>query len=179
MKARAAFGLLALAWLAGCATLRDDAGSDGSISGRLAVQIAEPADRPGDARNVSAQFELRGDAALGELNLSGPLGNTLAQARWQQGQAELLTTQGTRRFDSLDAMSQEMLGEPLPLAALIEWLRGRPWAAAVSHANDAGFEQLGWQIDLSRYAEGWLTARRAQPPATTVRVRLDRSAAVP
>lgn len=176
---RFAAALLSLALLGGCATVRDKADSAGAISGRLAVQVADAPGRPGEPRSFSAQFELRGDAALGELHLSGPLGNTMAQARWHVGEAELLTSGGTQRFESLDAMSQQMLGEPLPLAALIDWLRGKPWPAAPSQANDAGFEQLGWQIDLRRYGEGWLQAQRAQPPETTVRVRLDRIAGTP
>ena len=169
--------LLSAALLAGCATLPPPSDpSAASISGRLAVQVPEPVDGTSEPRSMSAAFELRGDARLGELNLSGPLGNTLAQARWHDGEAELLTTQGTRKFASLDDMSQQMLGEPLPLAALIDWLRGRPWPAAPSYANDAGFQQLGWQIDLRRYTEGALVAERASPP-TTVRVRLDKPAA--
>lgn len=168
--------LLAAGLVAGCATAPPADPSAASISGRLAVQVPQPVDSNAEPRSMSAAFELRGDARLGELNLSGPLGNTLAQARWHDGEAELLTNDGTRKFASLDEMSQQMLGEPLPLAALIDWLRGRPWPAAPSYANDAGFQQLGWQIDLRRYAEGALVAERAAP-ATTVRVRLDRPAA--
>lgn len=169
--------LLSMALLAGCASLPPSDPSAASISGRLAVQVAQPVDSDAEPRSMSAAFELRGDARLGELSLSGPLGNTLAQARWHDGEAELLTTDGTRKFASLDAMSQQMLGEPLPLAALIDWLRGRPWPAAPSQANDLGFQQLGWQIDLRRYADGALVAERAGAPATTVRVRLDKPAA--
>lgn len=176
MKAALTIGLAAAVLLGGCASVpRDDAAA--SIGGRLAVQSEQRDASGNDPQAFSAQFELRGDAQLGELSLSGPLGNTLAQARWQaSGGAELLTRDGTRRFESLDAMSQQMLGQPLPLVALVDWLRGRPWTGARSYANDAGFEQLGWQVDLSRYAEGTLVAQRREPPALTVRVRLDRPA---
>ncbi len=37
----------------------------------------------------------------------------------------------------------------------------------------AGFEQLGWVVDLSRLAEGRIEARRSQPPVVTVRIVLD------
>jgi outer membrane lipoprotein LolB len=61
----------------------------------------------------------------------------------------------------------------LPLAALFDWLRGRPWPRAVSQARSGGFEQLGWVVDLSRRAEGWLLVRREAAPEVTVRVLLD------
>ncbi len=178
MKTALNTALLAAALLAGCATVPPEEAAR-SVSGRLALQSEQRDAAGNDPQAFSAQFELRGDARLGQLSLSGPLGNTLAQARWQDADgAELLTRDGTRRFVSLDAMSQELLGQPLPLAALIDWVvRGRPWAGARSYANDAGFEQLGWQVDLSRQAEGLLVAQRREPPVLTVRVRLDRPAA--
>jgi outer membrane lipoprotein LolB len=59
---------------------------------------------------------------------------------------------------------------------LIEWLRGRAWPEAPSQARAGGFDQLGWTIDLARYAtDGVLLARREQAPAVSVRVRLDRA----
>jgi outer membrane lipoprotein LolB len=61
----------------------------------------------------------------------------------------------------------------LPLAALFDWLRGRPWPRAASQERPGGFEQLGWTVDLSRRTEGWLLARRLAAPEVTVRLRLD------
>ena len=64
------------------------------------------------------------------------------------------------------------------MAALFDWLRGRPWPDAASQLRGdgvPGFEQLGWQIDLARWAEGRVEARRVAPPVVTVRVRLDLS----
>jgi outer membrane lipoprotein LolB len=68
-----------------------------------------------------------------------------------------------------------VLGETLPLAALFDWLRGRPWPGAPSRpvAAPPGFEQLGWRVDLARFAEGQVDARRDRAPAVNVRARLD------
>jgi len=125
--------------------------------GRLALRLetAEPT-------SYFASFELSGQARAGELLLSSPLGTTLAQLRWSP-QAALLKSDGqTRAFDSLDALATEATGTAIPIAALFEWLQGRPAAAD------------GWQADLSQLGEGRLVARRAAPaPAAELRLILD------
>ena len=61
------------------------------------------------------------------------------------------------------------------MGALFDWLRGRPWDQAASHAlgTQRGFEQLGWIVDLARYDEGWVVASRATAPAVTLRAKID------
>jgi len=159
-----------LALLAACATPPPRPAPD--LAGRLAVRVEAHEGNP--ARSLATQFELRGDARAGELQLTTPLGSTAAQARWRTGSAELTTAEGTRRFTDLDTLAEELLGQSLPLAALIDWLRGRSWAGAPSVPHDGGFEQLGWRIDLSRFAEGWVIAGRQAVPVVSVRARLER-----
>jgi outer membrane lipoprotein LolB len=163
--------LLAL-MLAACATPPRTPGTGDALAGRLSVRIDPHRDQP--ARNVSSAFELRGNADRGELVLTSPLGTTLAHARWAPGEAELQTSDGTQRFADLDSLAYEAFGETLPLAALFDWLRGRPWPAASSTMSDGGFEQLGWSVSTARAAEGWVTATRNAPPAVTVRAKLER-----
>ena len=99
----------------------------------------------------------------------------LAQARWAPGSVVLATPQGEKQFADLDALTREALGESLPVAALFDWLRGRPWpGAASSAASGPGFEQLGWVVSLARFDDAWVEARRESPPAVTVRAKLDR-----
>lgn len=147
-----------------------------TLTGRLAVNVAAAPDGSA-ARSLSAAFELQGDARVGRLNLSTPLGSLLAQARWAPGRVVLKTPQGERRFDDLDALTREALGESLPLAALFDWLRGRPWPGAPSAALKTpaatGFEQLGWVVDLARFDQAAVAATRARAPAVTVRAKLD------
>jgi len=159
----------ALSLLAACATTPSPAPD---LAGRLAVRVEAHEGAP--ARSLSTQFELHGDASVGDLQLTTPLGNTAAQARWRPGRAELVTSEGIRGFTDLDALAQDLIGESLPLAALLEWLRGRPWTGAPHVAVGSGFDQLGWRIDLSRFAEGWVLAGRDRPPALSVRARLER-----
>jgi outer membrane lipoprotein LolB len=144
------------------------------IAGRLAVRVEASPQAP--SRSFSADFDLRGDAERGVLRLTGPLGATLAEVRWQPGRAELADAQGSRSYDTLDAMAQDLFGEPLPLAALIDWLRGRPWTGAPNQKRDDGFEQLGWRIGLAGFADGLLQATRQRAPGVSVRARLERPA---
>ena len=147
-----------------------------TLTGRLAVRV-EGIDGTA-ARSVSAAFDLRGDAASGRLNLSTPLGSVLAQARWTPGTVVLATPQGETLFPDLDALTREVLGESLPVAALFDWLRGRPWPGAPSTATvipaEPGFEQLGWVVNLAHFDEAWVAARRERAPVVTVRARMDR-----
>ena len=153
------------------------------LSGRLAVRVEPLASEA--PRSVSAAFDLRGDSRAGTLGLSTPLGSMLAQARWSPAEVVLTTPRETRRFATLDELTREALGESVPIEAWFDWLRGRPWPGAASAPLDvatsvpsdeaaAGFRQLGWRVDLSRFASGTIAATRESPaPVVTVRIRLD------
>jgi outer membrane lipoprotein LolB len=168
--------LLAATWAA-CATLPDSTNPTATTSGRLVLKVQASAERPAQALN--AAFELLGSAEKGELRLSSPLGPQIASARWAPGLAVLTTPEGRSEFKTLDELSQRTLGEVLPLAALPDWLAGRPWPGAAHQRVDTGFEQLGWQVGLARFAQGWIDAERAAPPAVSLRVRLDDSRTPP
>ena len=158
--------------LTGCATPQPTADETPWTSGRLALRVDATPERT--AQSVSAAFELRGASERGELRLSSPLGTLMASATWSPGQAMLLTTEGERRFASLDDLARQALGEPLPLAALPDWLAGRPWPEAPHEVQADGFGQLGWRVQTRRLAEGWITAQRLDPPGVQLRVKLDR-----
>lgn len=159
---------------AGCATV--GAPDPDALTGRLSVRVAAAGDEP--ERSASGGFELRGDGDRGSLDLSTPIGTLLARAQWSPQQVELVTPQGSTHYADMPAMTRALVGEPLPVAALFDWLRGRPWPGATSRAlpgpADAGFEQLGWTVSLTRFAEGLVEARRDEPPQVTVRARIDR-----
>jgi len=161
------------ALLAACASLPPPGGD--WISGRLALRMDAAPDRA--AQSVAAAFELRGSGEAGDLRLLSPLGTQLAHASWSSGRATLATPEGERRFANLDDLAEQSLGERVPLAALPDWIAGRPWPGAPSRAAvpGPGFEQLGWAVDLGAFAEGRLTARRSAPPAVTLRIVLDKA----
>lgn len=173
MRVAGAVAFAAAALLGACSSLPRpaDRGAGETFSGRIAIRAES------EARSTIAAFDLSGRPDAGELDLSTPLGAVLGRARWAPGQVELITPQGRKAYPTLDALTQEVLGETLPVAALFDWLKGQPWPGAPSAARGAGaagFEQLGWSVDLAELDAAVVTAVRRAPPAVTVRVKLDR-----
>ncbi|MFD0669256.1 lipoprotein insertase outer membrane protein LolB [Ramlibacter sp. MAHUQ-53] len=153
----AALGGPAGALLAGCAAPPRAAAGGPRWSGRLALQVEGDA-----ARSFTAGFDLRGSPAAGALSLFTPVGGTAALIEWSAAGARLQAPgQPDRQAASLDDLVAQATGSPLPVAALFDWLAGRPAAAS------------GWQADLSQRAQGRLRARRLTPPAADLRLVLE------
>lgn len=159
--------------LVACSTLQPPADTSGTVlQGRLALRVAASGTQP--ARSETTAFELQGDGDRGDLRLSTPLGTQLARARWAPGRAELETAQGRNTFADLAELSQQALGEALPLQALSDWLQGRAWPGAPHRVEGDRLLQLGWRLDFTRLAAGVIAAERDAPPAITLRVQLER-----
>jgi outer membrane lipoprotein LolB len=163
--------IFALLGLQGCSVLQPRPAAPGWTQGRLLVRVDASGSQP--AQSASAEFELRGSGTSGELRLNSPLGTRMATATWAPGRVRLATLDGERSFQSLDELSRQALGQAVPLAALPDWLAGRPWSEAAHQPNASGFEQMGWQVNTAQRAQGLIEARRAAAPAVLLRVRLD------
>ena len=126
-------------------------------SGRMALQVhTEP------PQTVSASFELAGNAQAGELRIHSPLGQSLARLVWRPGQALLQKGDESVVRASPTALVQDLTGTDLPVTALFDWLSGLETPVQ------------GWQVDLTQFAGGRITARRLDEPLATLRVVLDR-----
>lgn len=149
--------LLSSALLAGCAApprATPGAGDETVWYGRLALKVA--ADRP---QSFAAGFELRGSAQAGELLLTSPLGQTLAQVTWSPAGAELRQGDTVTRRGNLDQLTTELTGTAVPVQALFDWLRG------------TGTEAAGWQADLAAFGDGRIQAQRRSPlPEAELRI---------
>ena len=89
----------------------------GHWQGRLSLKvIQEPPEQ------FSANFEINGRPEQGELALYSPIGTTLAVARWSPDGAQLLQGQKVQSFVSVQAMTQQLTGNSLPLPQLLAWL---------------------------------------------------------
>jgi len=141
--------------LTACATPQRTAQPGETVwSGRLALQVDGT-----PPQSFSAAFDLRGAPSAGELQLTSPLGNTLATVIWTPESAELRQGGRVTRRGSLDELTTELSGAAVPVPALFGWLRGEQG------------DVPGWQADLSRQAEGRVTARRSAPlPTAELRV---------
>lgn len=155
--------LIAMFLVAGCArspwTTTKNEPDTGFWAGRISLQIqGEP------AQSFHAGFELKGRPERGELTLISPLGSILGVLRWSPSEAVLDSgDQKTRRFDSVEALMTQATGAAIPMSALFAWL----------HGDNASIS--GWSADLSRQAEGRITARRLLPaPEADLRLVLDR-----
>ena len=151
---RRAAMLLAAALLTACAAPPRAFDGEAVWSGRLALRVDGAA-----PQSFGSAFDLRGGPEAGELRLTSPLGNTLATVVWNPAGAELRQGSQVTRRGTLDDLTAELGGAPLPVAALFAWLRGQPASAA------------GWNADLSQHADGRITARRDLPaPSAELRV---------
>lgn len=171
---------LALGTLSGCATVQPPmAATDPlarSYAGRMAVKVEGD-----EARSFTAGFDLQGTDQRGQLALVSPIGTQVGRAVWQPGSVLWQAADGERRFESLDELSQELLGDVVPLGALFDWIAGRPWQEQPSRpltdttdGSATGFRQLGWNVQTGRAAEGVIVAQRRLPaPTVTVRIKLD------
>jgi len=145
--------------LAACATPARIAGRPGVASfdrtGRFAVTV----DRGNAGRKaVQGGFSWHDDGAGLTLDLANPLGSTLARVTVTPAGATLLRANGTsQQAPSADALVAQVLGSPIPVAGLRDWLRGRTQGGATGDLkkNAAGqvesFTQDGWLVRLSNY----------------------------
>lgn len=154
----------ALLSIYGCAgpagvAVRHDIADTQAWSGRLSLRVdGEP------VQIFSALFDLRGSPAAGDLTLTTPIGNTLAQLHWSPNEALLRNGSETRRYDSVDALIEAATGAAIPVGALFSWLAGRE--ASVP----------GWRPDLSQIGAGRLQATRESPtPRADLRIVFERA----
>lgn len=124
----------------------------------MGLQINDPL---AQEQSFSASFQLQGSSEQGSLDVFNPLGSQIAKLQWQRGTAWLQQGDRLTQSDSLQELLRQSLGTVLPVQALFSWLQGQEASAP------------GWQVDLSRHAQGRITAQRFQPlPQATLRVVL-------
>lgn len=121
-----------------------------------------------------------------EVDLTNPLGNTLARVEVSDFQAVLINTSGQRivAVSPDDLMARVLDGRPLPVSGLRYWVRGELMpniqADNVERDEDGrllSVYQHGWQVNLSDYdAKGPTRLRLVRNEAVeriTVRLTVD------
>lgn len=150
--------LLLLIWLAGCA-IQQPADVSGSpdlalanrlaavthwqFSGKLAVRTPEQSD--------SAQIAWKQDDKRFDIRLSGPAGLKAAHIYGMPGDVDFEQGDHHASADSVEALSEQLVGWPLPADELTWWLRGIP--AASARVQSAAYTTEGWLAYLVQ--DGW------------------------
>lgn len=150
----------------------------GPWEGRMSLKLSAFGKEP--TKGVQVAFSLDGTPEKGSLELSTPLGTQMASVRWHERMAVLRTSDGEQPFDSLDELTRHVLGEALPIPALMAWLEGgparqEPWQGRPD-GNRQQFTQAGWEVDLRERDSGYIGAQRPATPAqrgATLKVRID------
>lgn len=132
-------------------------------AGRFSVSWREAASDENPQR-ASGLFALRVEAQRSELEVSSPLGQTLAVATVTPEAAVLSTADGRRiRAERAEALTEQAFGWPAPLSHLPRWL-----AAPAAGPLPASFEDSGWQVAVESWQGGLprrLTLRWPAAPA--------------
>ncbi|HVG04329.1 MAG TPA: outer membrane lipoprotein LolB [Burkholderiaceae bacterium] len=164
-----AVSLVSVVLLGACAT-PSKAPADRAHGGRFAVTT-----ELGEKReSVSGRFSLEVRGAQQVLELASPLGTTVARIEVEPGGARAT---GARMQDAhgadADALTEQLLGWPLPVSGLVDWIEGRPVAQRVARIERESerivlIEQDGWTIRLAEYFEHAARPRRLvlERPAT-------------
>ncbi len=114
-----------------------------NASGKLAVRSAN------DSESARMQWLQNGERF--DIQLSGPAGLKATRIHGMPNSVDF--EQGEQRVHaaSVEALSQQLIGWPLPADKLTWWLRGLP--APDSTPQKAGYAPAGWLAELEQ--DGW------------------------
>ena len=130
--------LLLAAFVAGCAQveIKPPAGAlEFSLAGRIAARYGKES----FSGNIAWRHARDGD----ELLISTPTGQGVAQIV-RQGDAVLLKTAEPREYRASDSesLTERVLGFPVPLEGLAQWVQGKPAPQ---------LESRGWKVEYQEY----------------------------
>ena len=126
-------------------------------AGRFALQVdSQP------PQSFILSFDLTGGLPDGTLNIYNPLGLQMARLEWTATSAKLVQGSQVGYAANLESLVYQLTGTPLPTAALIDWLGGKPTPAE------------GWNVDVSEWHLRRLVLERVQPaPRTVLRIAFE------
>lgn len=145
--------------LSACATSLAPSSDDGDVQlaesftrgGRFAVTLQEFA---GERQAVQGGFAWSDQQGLLQIDLTNPMGTVLARVAVMPQGASLQRSDGSMEYAAgPDELVEQLLGSPIPVAYLREWLQGQARVAAERNAEGRAesFVQDGWRVRLLRY----------------------------
>jgi outer membrane lipoprotein LolB len=127
-----------------------------SLEGRFSLRNED--------RNYAGRLSWRHASGDDQVLLSSPLGQGLAEIVSDANGAQLTTSDG-KVYAAIDAetLTRDVLGYPLPLAQLTDWVRGR-----LRDADESAFDAFGRPVSqraaLWRIEYGYENDDPAAPP---------------
>jgi len=102
--------------------------------------------------NINPNFSLaQFDAQTQQLKISGAFGLGAIEVRFVGGQVQRgLVDQVEMSPSALQLAFSDATGLDIPLSVVSAWMRGVPHEGYRWRSLESGFEQLGWQILISR-----------------------------
>ena len=143
--------VLLAGFIAGCVApgkISPDTDTAFQRTGRFAVTVKTFS---GTQDAVQGGFAWQDTGSVLTLDLANPLGSTLARVTVRDGGAMLTHSNGAQEYaENADGLVEKVLGSPVPVSGLRDWLRGQTGTAPVQDvqhdtANDqlTGFVQQG------------------------------------
>lgn len=116
-------------------------------------------------KNYAGRLSWRHEDGRDELLLSSPLGQGMAEIVSGPGGARLTASDG-KVYSAVDVetLTRDVLGYPLPLTQLTDWVRGR-WRDAEESAVDAQGRPLNQRAAMWRIEYGYENDDPAAPPS--------------
>jgi outer membrane lipoprotein LolB len=117
--------------------------------------------------STTANLRWEHTAREDQIWLMTPTGQTLAHIV-DSAQGATLTRADRKQYraGSVEALTQQALGWPLPLALLQYWVRGRPAPGSVPQSVERGpdnalvaLTQNGWQVTFTYYSDGEMSGK--------------------
>ncbi len=146
--------LLGCVWLAACTTLPEGPLSERnyqnaiSVGGRLSVRYQQD----GKPQSLQGKFRWQQQGELTDITLYSPLGQTIATIAITPGLAVMTQSGGEKKqAPSVTALTQDVLGWPMPVDGLRYWLQGfvQNVDGKLQMASPEGahsFQSDGWRV---------------------------------
>ena len=141
------FGLAALLLLGACATrpVLDESPLVFAAEGRLSLVArynnAEP-------KQVSGRFVWTETERRTQVDLLGPLGETVVRLKVGAQVSELRSNQGVETAADPEQLADKYFGAPLPVSGLRYWLRGQDKSG--QRRAPQAFEEDGWRMEYTQ-----------------------------
>jgi outer membrane lipoprotein LolB len=145
------FGLGTVLLLSACATpaVLDSTPLLFGAEGRLSLAARWDS---AETKQISGRFVWAETERHTQVDLLGPLGETLVRLKVGSQVSELQSKQGIETAAEPEQLVEKYFGAPLPVTGLRHWLRGQDKSG--QHRAPQSFEEDGWRLEYMQMFPG-------------------------